>query len=158
MLFLLRIGDRYLHFTRVHISCFYRYWLFRDCQNLLNCLSELLMAPSRRALTKGQGQTCFSLTPKLTFAAQRNTGVMSLSHLTVFKRSYFLWGSLVWCKDSKPSYCTMTTRMLRASLHTDCRWTSALSPSRDVLLSVDCVAGHQWGNSQGNSLFGEGSY
>lgn len=67
--FWLRISDHYLHFTEVHISCLYSYWLFRDCQNLLNCLSELLMAPGRRALTKGQWQTCFSLTPKLTFAA-----------------------------------------------------------------------------------------
>lgn len=54
--FLLRIRDHYLHFTTVHITCFYGYWLSRNCQNLLNCLSELLMAPGRRALVKGRGR------------------------------------------------------------------------------------------------------
>lgn len=77
--------------------------------------------------------------------AQSNKGTMSLSHLTVLKSSFFLWGSLAWCKDSKPSFSTMNTTMLRASLRTVCRWTSALSPTRDVLLSVDCVARHQQG-------------
>lgn len=111
-----RIRERCLHFTRVHLSCFYSYWLFRDCQNLLSCLSELSMAPGRRALAKGQWQTCFSLTPKLTFAAQSDKGTMSLGHLTVFKPSHFLRGRLVWCKDSKHSFCVMTVTTLRASL------------------------------------------
>lgn len=77
--------------------------------------------------------------------AQSNKGTTSLSRVTVFKPSYFLWGSLVWRKDSKPCFCTMNTMVLRTSFRTVCRWTSASSPTRDALLSGDCVAGHQQG-------------
>lgn len=61
------IRDWYLHFTAVHISWFCSYWFvvpgYSDCKNLLYCLSELLMTPGRTALTKGQGQMSFLLTP-----------------------------------------------------------------------------------------------
>ena len=80
--------------------------------------------------------------------AQSNKGTVSLRHLTVFKPSYFLWGSLIWCKDSKHRFCVMNMPMPKASLRTVrtvCRWTSSLSPPRDVLLSVDCVARHRRG-------------
>lgn len=81
MLFLLRMRDCYLNFTRVHISCFYSYWLFRDCQNLLSCLSRAIGGSWEKA-----GADVFPAHPKAdicSLVAQANKGTMSLSHCSL---------------------------------------------------------------------------
>lgn len=62
---------------------------------------------------------------------------MSCSHLTVLQPSYFLWGSLAWCRDRNLLLCAEHSSA--ESISVCCLWRIwVLLPRRDGLLCAGC--------------------